>query len=96
MARRSVFCYRALMTVYTLAQAMAHLPDLIERARAGEHVVISESGAASVEIKPLPPRPRPMTDADLAWLNARRVAPMKSLAEDATTLVSRLRDGDRH
>jgi hypothetical protein len=46
---------------------------------------------AVVELKPVRPPPRPMTPADLDWLDARKI-PRLSRDEDAATLVRQMRD----
>ena len=83
------------MSTHTLADAQSHLPALIERALAGESVVIERGGQPAVELRavaPAKPMSRPGTKADLAWLRAHRVGKMGP--EDAGTTTSRMRDED--
>lgn len=82
------------MISYSVSDAKDSLSELIDRALNGEGVVITRHGAPVVELRPVRPALRPLTEADLAWLDARRIAPLKPLAMDAATLVSRLRDED--
>ena len=46
-------------TQVDLAEAQAHLPDLLERATQGEDIVIAEPGRARVRLVPLPTRSEP-------------------------------------
>ncbi|MBU6406065.1 MAG: type II toxin-antitoxin system Phd/YefM family antitoxin [Alphaproteobacteria bacterium] len=80
------------MTRYSLAEAQAKLPELIDRVRRGEGVVLTEGGAAVAEIKPANDAaarsPRPI---DIAWLEQRLVGHADP-NEDAGALLSRMRD----
>jgi len=84
------------MSTYTLAQAEIRLSELIDRAMNGEGVVITRDDRSSVELKALKPEPRrptprPMTEADIEWLKARRAGlPMPKT--DAATLVRQMRE----
>jgi antitoxin (DNA-binding transcriptional repressor) of toxin-antitoxin stability system len=65
--------------------------ELIDRALKGEGVVITRRGQPVVELKPVRPVPRPIAEADIEWLRARRVG--RTMPEtDAGTLVSEMRD----
>ncbi|MGD9616465.1 MAG: type II toxin-antitoxin system Phd/YefM family antitoxin [Alphaproteobacteria bacterium] len=84
------------MTTHSIAEAKNQLSKLIDRALAGEPIVITRHGEPVVELKPVEPKPvrpelRPIARADIEWLRARRVGrtPAKT---DAGTLVSQLRD----
>jgi prevent-host-death family protein len=79
------------MTTYSVAEAKNHLPALIDRAMAGESVVITRHGHPVAELKPIPAPARRVTKADLEWLAARRVK-LPPGAEDAGTLLRRMRD----
>lgn len=81
------------MSEHSVVQAKNNLSELIERALNGESVVITRHGTPVVELKAVRPAPRPITQADIDWLDARRVKRLKS-GEDAATLVSRMRDED--
>jgi len=79
------------MGTYSVAEAKDHLSKLIDRALAGEGVVITRRGEPMVELRPVRPAPRPITEADLEWLRARRVG--RTMPEmDAGQLVSVMRD----
>ena len=81
------------MSTHSVAEAKSQLPQLIERALKGEAIVITRRGQPVVELKPLrpAPAPRPVTEADIEWLKARRRGrtPAKT---DAGTLISQMRD----
>lgn len=56
------------MSTRTVAEAEGNLSVLIDRALAGEAVVITRHGKPVVELKPVPPPPKPprrMTRADI-------------------------------
>jgi len=82
------------MSTHSVAEAKNRLPELIDRALKGEHVVITRHGKPVAELKPIPKPPRPVTQEDLDWLAARRVPRRSSKNLDAGTLVSRMRDED--
>ncbi len=82
------------MTEHIVAEAETSLSDLIDRALAGEDVVITRAGRPVVELKLVqPPVAGPITDEALDWLAANRVG-MKLANEDAGTFISRMRDED--
>jgi antitoxin (DNA-binding transcriptional repressor) of toxin-antitoxin stability system len=78
---------------HSVAEAKNKLSELIDRALRGEGVVITRHGTPVVELRAIPPVPRPVTKADIEWLEAHRVGRL-SATEDAGTLVSRMRDED--
>jgi len=78
------------MSTYSVADAKNNLPRLIDQALQGEHVVITRHGNPVVELRPVQKTGRPMTEADIAWLDAHRVG--KAGPVDAGTEVSRMRD----
>ena len=80
------------MSTFSVAQAKSHLSELIDRALRGEGVVITRHGTPVVEVRSLRPAATVLSPGDLAWLDAVRLRPAKSLSEDAATLVSRMRD----
>jgi prevent-host-death family protein len=83
------------MSTHSIAEAKNHLPEMIDRALKGEDVVITREGEPVVELKPIakPKSPGPVTKEALDWLAAHRVG-LKQPAEDAATLVRRMRDED--
>lgn len=90
------------MSQHSLAEALERLPDLIDRALAGEGIVITRDGMPAVELRPLPlpasfpAKDRHMTEAEWDRLASRRVGDRRRVAEDAGELVSRMRDeGER-
>ena len=83
------------MPQHSVAEARDRLSDLIDRALAGEGVVITRHGRPVVELKPVQPPVRPVSPADLDWLAARRIGG-RPPTEDAGKLVSDMRDeGER-
>lgn len=85
--------YAWFMSTHSLMEARSRLSDLIDRARHGEAVVITRHGKPVAELRALPTEARHVTQADLAWLDARRV-PRRNPAEDAGVQLRRLRDQD--
>jgi antitoxin (DNA-binding transcriptional repressor) of toxin-antitoxin stability system len=81
------------MSTHTIAAARDDLSALIDRALAGEAVMISRDGQPVVTLQPLQPARPPMSAVDIAWLDALRVQ-TSPRADDAGTLVSRMRDED--
>jgi prevent-host-death family protein len=83
------------MNTHSVAEAKNQLSKLIDRALKGEVVVITRRGEPVVELKPARPAPttatRPVTEADLEWLRARR-ARLPMAKTDAATLVRQMRD----
>jgi len=79
------------MSTHSVAEAKNQLSMLIDRALKGEGVVIRRRGEPVVELKPVRPAPRPITEADIEWLRERRsrLPPSKI---DAATLVRQMRD----
>ena len=83
------------MSTHSVAEAKNQLSKLIDRALKGEGVVITRRGEPVVELRPVRPAPRPITEADIEWLRVRRVG-AKMPETDAGTLVSKMRDeGER-
>jgi prevent-host-death family protein len=60
------------MTSYSVAEAKAKLSELIDRAEKGEGVTITRHGRPVVELKPVAPAPKRITQADLDRLAERR------------------------
>lgn len=79
------------MSTHGVAEAKNQLSKLIDRALKGEGIVITRRGEPVVELKPVRPAPRPITEADIEWLRARRVG-RKMPRTDAGTLVREMRD----
>jgi prevent-host-death family protein len=81
------------MTTHSVADAKNHLPQLIDRALAGEQVVITRHGHPVVELKPVTPPPHRVSQADLDWLDAHRVG-LVGEGESVVTLLQRMQDED--
>lgn len=60
------------MTTYSVADAKAGLPRLIDRALEGEEVVISRHGRPVAELRRLQPETRAGAAATYEWLRQRR------------------------
>jgi prevent-host-death family protein len=58
------------MTTYSVADAKNSLPKLIDKALAGEEVVITRRGKPVIELKPVSARPVPPAGSD-EWLFER-------------------------
>jgi prevent-host-death family protein len=78
-------------STHSVAEAKSQLSKLINRALKGEAVVITRRGQPVIELKPVRPVPRPITEADIEWLRARRARLPRSKV-DAGTFVSQMRD----
>lgn len=61
---------RFAMSTYSVAEAKNRLPQLIDRALAGEEVVITRRGKPVVEMRPTIVRPAPPVGSH-EWLDAR-------------------------
>ncbi|MGH7113241.1 MAG: type II toxin-antitoxin system Phd/YefM family antitoxin [Stellaceae bacterium] len=79
------------MSTHSVAEAKNQLSKLIDRALQGEGIVITRRGEPVVELKPVRPAPRPITEADIEWLRARCVGRAMP-STDAGKLVSDMRD----
>ena len=80
------------MDAVNLADAKAHLSELIDRVEAGESVDITRRGKPVARLTAVA-RPRKQIDAtQLRSLTAT----MPTQAEDAADLVRSMRDGDRY
>jgi prevent-host-death family protein len=81
------------MASHSVAEAKNQLSDLIDRALAGEGVIITRHGRPVVEIRPVQAPAQAVSLADLDWLAARRVG-HKPVKGDAGALVSGMRDDE--
>jgi prevent-host-death family protein len=59
------------MPTYSVADAKNQLPKLIDRALAGDEVIITRRGKSVVELRPATPRPKPPIGSH-EWLDERR------------------------
>ena len=81
------------MSEHSVQDATQNLADLIDRALAGEGVVITRDGRPVATLNPIRTHGRPIQASDLDWLATRRV-PVTAAGDDAGRLVSRLRDDE--
>ncbi len=79
------------MSTHSVAEAKNQLSKLINRALKGEGVVITRRGEPMVELKPVRPPPRPITEADIEWLREMR-AQLPPCKTDGATLIRQMRD----
>ena len=88
------------MSQHSLAEAEHRLAELIDRALAGEAVVITRDGQPAVALQPVvalhpvAAAPGGVTPEHIAWLRRHRVGRLVPGAPDAGELVSRMRDED--
>jgi prevent-host-death family protein len=81
------------MSTHDVAEAEHNLSDLIDQALKGEAVVITRDGRPVAEIKPVKVRDRAAREAEMAWLEARRLK-LRGEGIDPVELVSKMRDED--
>ncbi len=75
----------------SVAEAKAHLSEIIAAAEAGEDVVITRRGEPVATLSPLP---RPKRKIDLDWL--REMTAGMSVGEDSMTVIRQMRDDYRY
>jgi len=80
------------MITVSLANAKAHLSELVERAAAGEAVCITRHGKAVAQITAVDTPRKPI---DVAQLQAMTDA-MPAQTETARDFIRRMRDEDRY
>jgi len=81
------------MSTYDVAEAKDKLSQLIDRALAGESVVITRRGRPVVELRPAAGLARQLNRDDLDWLAAHRVG-TTAPKSDAGRLTGTMRDED--
>lgn len=77
---------------HSVVEAKNQLSQLIDRALAGEEIIITRHGKPVVALRPVEKPPRRVTQADLDWLAARRATVTRRDNLDAATLVRMMRD----
>lgn len=75
----------------SVAEAKAHLSQLIAAVEAGDEVVITRRGEPVATLSPLP---RPKRKVDLAWL--REMTAGMPMGEDSMTVIRQMRDDYRY
>ena len=75
-----------------IAEAKAHLSELVEEAAAGEAIVLTRRGKPVARMSSLDPPRKPIEAARLRALTDSMPEP----SEDAATLVRRMRDDARY
>lgn len=81
------------MSAYSVTDAKSNLAELIDRALAGEGVVITRQGRPVVELKPVAVEPRQVTEADIEWMAANLVS-IGMTGTSSIDAVSCMRDED--
>jgi prevent-host-death family protein len=83
------------MSTVNLADAKAHLSELIERVEAGESVEITRAGKPVARIVPIPAPPSPRKPVDVERLRAfAHTLPLET--EDPGEFIRRMRDNERY
>ena len=80
------------MDTINLADAKAHLSELIDRVEAGDSIVITRRGKPVAQLTAVA-KPRKRVDATLLQSLAETIPPQP---QDAASLVRSMRDGDRY
>lgn len=80
------------MNAITLADAKAHVSELVDRVEAGDSIDITRRGKPVARLT-APVKPRKRIDAALLLALTAAMPPQN---ESAADLVSSLRDGDRY
>ena len=80
------------MATHSTVEAKNSLSALIDRALAGEDVVITRHGQPVVRLQPVARVGRRISASDLAWLRERRALMAPPPGEDAAATVRALRD----
>lgn len=81
---------QAMVTV-NLAQAKAHLSELLDKVEAGEEVIITRRGKPVASVRPAFPPKEPLPLAKLAAFRAR----VPHWRKDSATLLREMRDDER-
>lgn len=76
------------MPSYTAEDLKQRTSEILERAAAGEEVVVAT--VAGPRLRIVPDKPRAMTEADIEWLRSRRVTPKEPI--DSAALIRQMRD----
>jgi|HubBroStandDraft_3_1064219.scaffolds.fasta_scaffold346831_2 prevent-host-death family protein len=79
------------MSSHSVADAKAHLSNLIDRAMDGEAVIITRHGRPVVEIKPVTRVVGPMSKLEVERLMKRRVTP-RTTGWNSADLIRQMRD----
>jgi prevent-host-death family protein len=84
------------MTAHNIAESGANLTDLIDRALAGEGIIITRNGKPVAELRPVAASENSAASGSaeemLSWLRKGRPVLRHSAQEDAGAFVSRMRD----
>jgi prevent-host-death family protein len=81
------------MAEYSVADAKNRLPTLIDKAEAGEHVVITRHGHPVVELRPVAAA-KPRSASSYAWLKQKR-AGRKPIGVTSVELLNMVYEDER-
>lgn len=79
------------MLIVNLAQAKAHMSDLLDKVEAGEEVVITRHGKPVAHMRQTEPPRKPLDFEALAALRAS----LPAWGKDSATLIREMRDEER-
>ena len=79
------------MSTHSVAEAKNQLSRLIDLAQSGEAVVITRHGHPVAEIRPIKTNRKAAREADLAWLDSKRVR-LRGDGDDAVTVLLKMRE----
>ncbi|MBY3502441.1 type II toxin-antitoxin system Phd/YefM family antitoxin [Rhizobium laguerreae] len=82
------------MASFNLAEAKAHLSELLNRVEAGETVEILRHGKPVAQLVPVKTRKKPIDVERLKALTASMKPPAEPV--DSTTFIRNMRDTDRY
>ena len=83
------------MSEHSVVEARNQLSALIDRAEAGERVVITRHGQPVVELRPVRAPKGPVTSADMDWLQARMIPLLRTDGLGIVDTLIQMRDEDR-
>lgn len=83
------------MSEHSVVEARNQLSALIDRAEAGERVVITRHGQPVVELRAVKAAKAPVTKADMDWLRARKLTLLRADGPSLVDTLIQMRDEDR-
>lgn len=83
------------MSEHSVVEARNHLSALIERAEAGEHVVITRHGQPVAELRAIRASKGPVSKEAMDWLGARMITLRRTDGPGAAETLIAMRDEDR-
>ncbi len=83
------------MSEHSVVEARNQLSALIDRAAAGERVVITRHGQPVVELRPVNAPKAPVTKADMDWLRTRMIPLLDADGPGIVETLIKMREEDR-